>query len=211
MHGHKKIFILFLGLALVFICACFNLKQPKVKIQFYTLEYASPRIADLKPLPVVLKVDRFSVAPVYNTNRIIYQDRSFKRDEYFYHKWRSNPGDLVTYFLSRDIRQSGLFKAVLPYDSRFPISYTLEGSVDQFLERNMDDNWEAVLCVSITLMAGNEPDVSKMVVFQKTYCATKACKRKNPGALAEAMSQAMKEISEKVIDDVYFYLKVTGG
>ncbi|MBL7203915.1 MAG: membrane integrity-associated transporter subunit PqiC [Desulfobacteraceae bacterium] len=206
MNRNMKIFLFCLSVLLI-IGGCIDLKQPRNKIQYYTLEYSSPSITGLKPLPVTLKVERFSVAPAYNTNRIIYGNQSFKRDEYFYYKWRSNPADLVTYFLSRDIRESGLFRAVLPQGSGFPFSYLLEGSVDEFFELDTIESWNAVLSLTITLMAANEPDVSKSVLFQKSYSVKKACKHKNPQGLAQAMSLAMGEISTDIIRDIYSVLK----
>jgi ABC-type uncharacterized transport system auxiliary subunit len=185
---------------------CVNFKQPRNRVQHYTLEYASPEIPELVPLPVSLKVMRFSVAPAYNTNRIMYRDGSFKRNEYFYHKWRANPGDMVTDFLRRDIRNSGLFKAVLPPGSDFPFSCALEGSVDEFVEWDTPEGWKAVLSVTITLIASNEPDVSKRILFQKTYRAEKPFQEKNPQGLSQAMSLAMGDISSSVIRDIYSVL-----
>jgi len=202
MDRNIKIFLFCLSVLLI-IGGCIDLKQPKNKIQYYTLGYSSPSITGLKPLPVTLKIERFSVAPAYNTNRIIYGNQSFERNEYFYYKWRSNPADLVTYFLSRDIRASGLFRAVLPQGSGFPFSYLLEGSVDEFFELDEAESWNAVLSITITLMAANEPDVSKSVLFQKSYSVKKACKHKNPQGLAQAMSLSMGEISKEVIKDIY--------
>jgi len=195
-------------LAVLFLAVgCVNFKQPRNRVQHYMLEYTSPDMKGLKPLPVSLKVDRFSVAPAYNTNRIIFRDGSFKRDEYFYHKWRANPGDMVTYFLSRDIRDSGLFKAVLPHGSEFPFSCVLEGSVDEFVEWDSPEGWYGVLAVTVTLMAANEPDVTKRILFQKTYRAEKPLTEKNPQGLTQALSLAMADISKNIIMDIYSVLK----
>ncbi|MBW1779988.1 MAG: membrane integrity-associated transporter subunit PqiC [Deltaproteobacteria bacterium] len=205
---YSKTKILFLCLSVFFIAGgCINFKQPRNRVQHYLLEYATPEIKGLKPLSVSLKMERFSVAPAYNTNRIIYRDASFKRDEYFYHKWRANPGDMVTYFLSRDIRNSGLFKAVLPQGSDFPFSCVLEGSVNEFVEWDGPEGWNAVLGVTVTLMAANEPDISKRILFQKSYRVEKPFTEKNPQGLAQAMSLAMRDISTNIIKDIYGVLK----
>lgn len=206
MDRYKKMPILLLGLSFLF-SACLNLKQPGKKIEFYTLEYDPPKIAGLKSLPLVIRVERFSVAPTYNTSQIIYRDGSFKRNAYVYYRWRANPGHLVTQFLNRDIKQSGLFKAVLSHESTFPSSYMLEGSVDEFFEWDMEEEWHGILSVSVTLVEENEPDISKRILFQKTYRTRKACNQKNPGALAEAMSRAMAQVSEKIMKDIYYCLK----
>jgi ABC-type uncharacterized transport system auxiliary subunit len=190
---------LLIFLVLLSCCACSNFKQPGHKIDYYTLEYEPPKIQGITALPFVLRVERFSVSPMYNTHQIIYRDRSFRRDAYPYEKWRAAPGDLVTYYLSRDFKHSGLFKAVAPYESRVEPSLILEGSVDDFYEWDSEEGWKAVLTVSTVLLAHPEPDVSKRIIFQKTFHAVMPCKKKTLASLSEAMSEAMAEVSAQVI------------
>ncbi len=120
--------------------------------------------------------------------------------------WWVNPAKFVTYYLSRDLKESGLFKAVLPGDRRFAPSYLVEGTVDDFLEIDGENTWEAVLSVSIAFMDEKETDISQKILFQKTYRISKPCRQKNPRALAAAMSLAMSEISGKIINDLYNFL-----
>jgi ABC-type uncharacterized transport system auxiliary subunit len=189
------------------ITACTTMRQPSEKIDFYTLEYATPRVEDLKPIPATILVERFTVSPLYNSTQIIYRDMSFKREAYAYHKWAANPGDLATYFLARDMRNSGLFKAVSPGASMMEAQYVLAGSVDEFLESDTVKAWKAVLALSTTLMINDEPDISKKIIFQKTFRSTRPCKQKNPMGVAEAMSEAMSEVSGQIIRAVYDALK----
>ena len=44
-------------------------------------------------------------------------------------------------------------------------------------------------------------------LFQKSYRTQKPCKEEHPRGLAETMSLAMGEVSEKIIRDVYAALK----
>jgi len=185
------------------ISGCLSIKHPYKKIDYYTLEYDSPQMTHLEPLPLVLRVERFQVAPVYDTNRIIYRKKPFARDPYSYHMWRGNPGNLVSYFLERDLRQSKAFKSVITHDGSLISSHVIEGVVDEFYEHDGNNSWEAVLSVSITLMAKNEPDISKKILLQKKYSARETCRQKNPQALAEAMSKAMAKLSASIIADVY--------
>lgn len=183
--------------------SCANLSQPSPKIEYYTLEYAPPPVAGLGPLPWVIKVERFSAAPLHNSAQIIYRDRSYSRTAYTHDKWRSTPADLVTYFLARDLQHSGLFKAVLPHDTGQGHSHVLEGAVDEFLEWDLEESWEAVLAFTVTFMVAREPDITKRVLFQKTYHGKRPCRQRNPRALAEAMSQVMADLSAAVIRDVH--------
>jgi ABC-type uncharacterized transport system auxiliary subunit len=197
-----------LALAIILIAGgCSALQKPSNQIDYYTLEYDSPSMDGLSRLPCILRLARFTVAPTYNTDRIVYSDRSYKRKVYAYHKWRANPADLVTSFLERDIRGSGLFQAVVPEDSRFPSSCYLEGAVEEFYEKDTEAGWMAVLGISVALMAEDEPNVAKRVLFQKSYRVEEPCQKKNPRALAKAMSQAMSRVSEALINETYNALK----
>jgi cholesterol transport system auxiliary component len=202
MSYFKKASLLLLSISLLF-GACINLKQPGNKIEYYTLEYDPPGFSGMAPLPYSIRVERFTTAPTYNTTQIIYREQSFKRAAYAYHKWRVNPGDLVTHFLDRDIRHSGLFGGVIPRDSKFKASFILEGKVDEFFEQDGPEQWNGVLSLSISLIAENEPDINKGAIFQKSYSRKEACKKKNPRALAEALSLAMAGISVEIIKDIH--------
>jgi len=206
MDKERIIFALLCGL-LVLSVGCFDIRQPTKKIEFYSLEYAPPKVAALPQIPAVVRIERFNAAPPYNTNRIFYRDSSLTRNEYVYYKWRSTPGELVAYFLGRDMRQSGLFKAVIPSESRIASSHMIEGSVEEFLEWDTLEDWKAILSISVTLLEENQPDITRRVLFQKTYSTEKICAQKNPQALAAAMSRAMSEISELVIRDIYESLR----
>ncbi len=204
--NRNKIYLLFLSLPILF-GSCVSLKQPVKKIEYYTLEYPPPQMETLNPLPYVIRMDRFTAAPPYNTTQIIYRDHSFKRNAYVYYRWQTNPGTTVTTLLSRDIKNSGLFKAVLDSGSRFSPSYMIEGTVDEFFEWDTKIAWKAILTASIILTEKNDNDIKNRVLFQKTYRKAEICEHKQPKALAEAMSQALSKISKEMIIDVYDCLK----
>ena len=101
------------------------------------------------------------------------------------------------------MQQSGLFKAVVTHKSRFPHAYVLGGNVDEFLESDRVDSWQADLSLNIILISEHESDASKKIIFQKSYRIRKPCQQKNPQALAEAMSAAMSEASAQIISEIY--------
>lgn len=206
MNKYLKI-SLFLIIQFVLIGACLSLKQASPKIEYYTLDYAPTRMIGFSELPLAVKVGRFTAAPLYNTNRIIYQDQVFKRDAYIYHRWRVQPKDMLTHLLTRDFRSSGLFKAVLSCDNHLSSSYILDGNVDEFLEIDTEKKWEAILTISVMLIQEDNPDNGINLLFQKIYQNKTTCSHKNPTALAEAMSLNMSVISREMIKDIYDHLK----
>jgi ABC-type uncharacterized transport system auxiliary subunit len=199
---------LFAVIAALLLNACTSVGQPGRKIDFYTLEYDPPRLAnEREKVPFTIKINRFKVSPLYNSNKIIYRDKPFARNEYYYRKWRANPGDMITYFLKRDLQLSSLFEAVFSHEDWFGCDYLLEGAVDEFFEQDNPDSWEAVLSITIALIKETEPDVGKRVIFQNTYQARRPSLQKNPKSLSAAMSLAMAQVSEEVIRDIVQTLK----
>ncbi len=201
------------GKFLPLLCVLFSLcaacgisRTASTPVNFYTLEYESPRLEDETVLPYVVLVKRFAVAPDYNMLPIIYRDKAFTRNTYTYHKWRSNPGDIATFFLARDFKNQGLYQAVLSYNSGLIKTHSLEGVVVEFYERDSDEGWEAILSLDVTLVREREPDSSRQVMFQKQYSVAQKADQQNPEAIARAMSQAMAQVSSQVMEDVYAVL-----
>lgn len=202
--GYSKKSIYLIILFALLTVGCLNVTQhPNKKIYYYTLEYDPPKAASLKSIPFVIYIERFNVAPLYDSTRIIYSQKKFIRDAYIYHKWIANPGDLVSYYLARDIKHSSLFSTAFSSNSSYSSTHIINGTVDEFFEQDDNDIWKAVLSINITLMSKDEADISKSVLMQKRYSAIEPCSRKNPQSLAEAMSKTMANISDRIIRDVY--------
>lgn len=190
------------GALVIVLAGCAGLKQPHLKVDTYTLEYEPPAIRG-QALACGLLVERFQVSPLYDGERIAFREGDFTRGAYDYHRWRANPGDLIAYFLARDLRSCGLFRAVHAMASPVPADFAITGCVEEIVEIDGPDGWDALLAVTITLVKTGEPDPSRQVLMQKHYRSTKACGQKHPRAVVEALSKAMAEISGQVIADVH--------
>ena len=201
MRRHILLYIIIL-LTVCFLFGCFSFSKPEKLIRYYTLEYAPPKIEGLKSLPVSIFIERFHVAPLYDSTRIMYRSNKYQRESYNYHRWRTNPGDMVTQLLARDFKESSLFKAVYALDKRFPSSHVLKGTIEEFYE-NDDENWESILTLNVALIRTDKNDPLKSIVFQKKYSIKEVCTKKNPQALAEALSKSLEKMSRLIITDTY--------
>jgi ABC-type uncharacterized transport system auxiliary subunit len=186
------------GLALL-VCGC---GKPPMLVHQYLLEYPAPPLTGAS-LNADLKVERFAVAQAYNTTSMIYQPQAFKSQAYKYHRWRVNPGYLVTDYLVRDLRNSGRFTAVFTYESSEKTRFVLEGGVEDFQELDNPDAWQAALALVVTLIDTSQEGVPQKVVFQKSYRVTEPMVAQTPQGLAESMSRAMEQASARIISDVY--------
>ncbi len=194
----------FTALALVFLAtACVSMSQPALRFDYYTLHYPPPAPITETPLPVILRVDRFS-DPAAGTGRwMIWTSDGLQLREYPYRRWQALPGVLVAGFLARDIRESGIFTAVVDPGALVPPTHVLEGSVDQFLEERTEAGWFARLTVTITLVASPPRDAARPVLFQKCYKIRVPEDDHAPGiGLAEAMGRAMAELSARIGHDL---------
>jgi len=190
------------SLAFLFLLAgCFPGNRAPYKIDFYTLDYPPPVLRGA-PLDQVVRMNRFSVAQVYNSTAMVYKPEEYKLAVYQYHKWRVNPGDLVTDYLARDFRSSGFFKAVFAGRQREGARFEVEGAVEEFLESREADGWKAVLALEVALLDRSEPSVDARVVFQRRYKAEEPLADQAPAAFARGMSACLARVSSEVIGGV---------
>jgi len=208
MTGKKRYILIGLCLCIMTM-GCMNLKQPAYELSYYTLEYLPLEGSALPPLPVVLQVAPFGVAPAYDTHRIVYRDAPFERNTYVYHRWRTHPGNLVSHRLRQDLMNSGLFTAVLTTDNNLPCDYTLTGTVDEFFEWKEARSSRAVLSISVTLVGTDSDRMEDSIRFHNAYRIKESFARKDPPALVEAMSRAMARLSKKILTDLHHYMAHT--
>lgn len=203
-HLIAKGFHLYLAiLALLMLSGCIAKSLPPKPTYYYTLDYKSP-VLDLKrQLPVTLRIERFSVSPPFQTQRIIYAEKGTMRKAYSFHKWIAAPGDLIPYLLVRDLRKTKGFKAVLTPDASSTATHSLHGWVEEFLESDTPSNCRATAIIHITLINNLNSDPSRKIMLQKRYQANAPCKSKTPAAFASSMSVAFSDISKQIAHDVH--------
>lgn len=189
-----------LFLLFFFLAGC---GKPPTLVHRYILEYPSPAVPGSAKIGEAIKVEVFSVAQAYNSPAMVYQPNPYKSDTYHYHRWRVNPGNMVTDYLLRDLRNSGLFKAALPAGSSGKSRFLLEGGVEEIQEIDEPDGWKAALTLNITLLDLNRRELTERVVFQKNYRAVEPMTEKTPNGLAQGMSRAMERLSAQIITDIY--------
>ncbi len=170
--------------------------------RYYTLEYASPEVSG-QPTKAVVALNRFGVAPEFNTTKLVYRDLSFGRQEYAYHHWRATPQTLVADFLRRDMQGSGLFLAVGGPSSSLPATHRLEGIIEEWMEVDGEDRWLATASLTVTLLDLRAETLPEQVLFQRTYRESEPSAKKNPGSVVEAMSRVMRTLSGRIIADVH--------
>ena len=188
---------------MVFASGCSFGTKTTYSVNQYTFEYLSPILSEFVQINELIKVEKFSVAHAFDTSAIIYRDGPNLRNIDPYNRWRTKPGDMVTDFLIRDLRHSGLFQAVFSYNQNEETRYLLEGQVNEFLESREKDGLNAVLSLNITFLDLSKKEMTEKVVFQRDYRYTEPLETETYGGLAQAMSKAMEKFSKQMMMDLH--------
>jgi ABC-type uncharacterized transport system auxiliary subunit len=181
--------------------------KPPNLINRFVLNYPPPVVPRLTQLDTAIKVGTFSVDQSINRPEMVYKVNPYKTGVYQYNRWRTDPAYLATDYLTRDLRDSGLFKAVFSSDNSGKARFHLEGGVVDFQENDAPAPWHAALTLNITLLDTDQENVADKVMFQRNYQTTEVMSARTPQGLAEAMSMAMEQVSKKIINDVYRAIK----
>jgi cholesterol transport system auxiliary component len=194
---------LFLASPVLLLAGC---GTPPALINKYILEYPPPdsllgsKAAAIKE---PIRVERFAAAQPFDSSAMIYRPDSFKSEAYTYNRWRVNPGTMVTDYLTRDMRDSGLFTAVFAPGNSGKGRFLVEGTVQEFQELDEPDGWKGALALNVTFLDAAAEEIPQKVIFQKNYLAEEPLEEKTPKGLARAMSRAMRTLSAQIMSDLY--------
>lgn len=197
----KTIKILMLLLAVLLVTGCFGGTTVPATYTYYALEYPSPPAESKASYDAVVRAERFTSAPEFIGRDMIFRSQPFVRDSYRYHRWTSAPADMVQGLLLRDLRQAGIFRAVLTPDDIGEARYVLYGHVEEFLQR---EEKNASLIVNLTLMDSKGPGD---VLMQKTYRISEPLASRGPQEAAKGMSTAMARLSAAFLQDLHVLIQ----
>ena len=185
------------------LCACMGAVKPPEPIYYYTLDYSPPEPSFADPVPCIIRVERFSASPPYNTQRIVYADAISHRNTYAYHQWIAAPGELLPFLFARDLEHTKGFQAVFPPDSAVRATHSVHGWIEQFIEEDTAKSWMASAILHIALISDTSPDPTARIMLQQRYAAKMPCSAKTPAALAIAMGKVVSQISEAMSRDIF--------
>jgi len=193
--------LLYLLAAFIIITGCGG--RSTYVVQQYLLDYSPPVLAGQTKAAEAIRVESFSTSQAFASTAMLYRPSPLELNSYSRERWRVMPCDMVTDFLLRDLRNSGIFTAVLANEDPGGGRYVVTGTVFEFLEVDGNDGPRARLTVDATLLDTTEREIVKRFVFQKTYTVEEMMKDKSARALAESMSGAMKKFSGELMVDIH--------
>jgi len=170
--------------------------KPRPEVHYYALSLTVPNTAG--PLAKgSLIVRPLTARDPYDQEPIVYRTSPYTFDVYNYHRWASSPTEQITEWTRRYLSGSGLFERVFPTSDGIA-DLTLGGVIRQFEEIDQEKTWDAALRIDFWLLRAGE--VSPF--WFRSYTVTRPATKRNPEAIAEAMSRCLEEVLQQLTTDL---------
>jgi uncharacterized lipoprotein YmbA len=182
-----------------------SLSSPRPEVHHYTLTLHAPETTSDKG-KASLVVRAFSAHDPYNQERLVYRTSPYQLDFYNYHRWASSPTEQVTDLTRRYLRGTAIFAKVYP-STEGSADFTLNGRILQFEEIDHDQTWEAALSIDFWLTRAEQ----RTPLWFQTYSASRQTEKRNPAAVAEALSRNLETLLGQLAADLALVVATPGG
>lgn len=143
---------------------------------------------------VVLVVEPFEAAGIYDDDRIVYRTSPYRLDQYVYRRWSAPPGRLVSDFISRALAQSGRFRAVTGHMTP-DATAVLRGRILAIEEIDLSaGHWVGHIALELQL----EDARTGALLWSGRFDRRRPLTRRDPDGLAEALSAVLSGITSEL-------------
>lgn len=173
-----------------------SLTKPRPAVHHYALALTVPNVPG-RLTKMSLIVRSLTARDPYDQEPIVYRTSPYTFDVYNYHRWASSPAEQITEWTRRYLSGIGLFDRVFPTTEGIA-DLTLGGVIRQFEEIDHEKSWDAALSIDFWLTRAGEPSP----FWLHSYTATQQATKRNPEAIAEAMSRCLEEVLQQLTTDL---------
>ena len=163
---------------------------------YYTLNVPPP------PDPPAQEGVRASLAvrefrsPTYlRQGAIVYKTSPEQIGFYNYHRWATDPREVVTNAVTERLRASGNFTQVKPYDGRSDIDYVLSGRIEKLEEVD----YEGGIKVEVAISAQMTNLATGAAVWTNTVDEVGTVGQRDVPAVVSEMNRTMERAIEKLL------------
>jgi ABC-type uncharacterized transport system auxiliary subunit len=172
---------------------------------YYTLAMAPSKDVPINSVPAndsrqarTLSVRRFETPAYLRQGRIVYRPAPEQIGFYDYHRWASDPGQVITSAVIDSLRSTGLFSSVASYDGQDHADYLLRGR----LERLNEVDYNNSIQVEVTLSAELANTRTGASVWSGSVTKTANVTARNIGSVVTAMSRASQDCVSQLVADM---------
>ncbi|HOK07307.1 MAG TPA: ABC-type transport auxiliary lipoprotein family protein [Syntrophales bacterium] len=189
-------------LAVFLFTACFGIGRSVVNIVHYALEYPPPPAAGTAPASSAIRVERFSANAEVALTEMSRRVRPYVRDVYPRARWRAAPADMITALIVRDLREAGIYQAVLGPEEGGEARFDIEGRVEEFIRDGVGAEKPTASLVVAVIIWDQGAEGERRVALQKTYRLRETLAADDPAEFARAMSKAVEAFSRDLLRDL---------
>jgi ABC-type uncharacterized transport system auxiliary subunit len=189
----KLIEISFALAALSMLSGCVGaVKYPR----YYTLHIPPPPDPPTSGnLHASLAVREFSSPSYLHKGAIVYKTSPEQIGFYIYHRWATDPRELVTSAVTEHLRASGIFSHVKPYDGQADIDFVLSGRLDKLEEVDYEGGVKVEVAISAQMVRLS----TGATVWTDSVTEVGQVGRRDLPAVVSAMNRTMEEAIEKLL------------
>lgn len=193
--------MLILGIAAT---SCISFKAEYPKTTYYRLE-DRPIQKAAETAQEGLLVKPFTIDSEFDTDRMIVMASGTEAQPLHYHRWTSEPQELITANITNRLQQSGFFAqgVFTPASSVVP-GLQLEGRITECLARGGGTAQEGnVVSLRIHCTVQRLDSIGRTsVLLQKVYTQTARRASDGGASIAPAMSEAVSAIGDTLLSDL---------
>jgi ABC-type uncharacterized transport system auxiliary subunit len=150
-------------------------------------------------------VQRFETPAYLRQGRIVYRQTPEQIGFYDYHRWASDPGQVVTGAMMDCVRSAGVFSFVEAYDGHGNAEYLLSGR----LERLDEVDYKSGVQVEVKLSAQLVNRKTGATVWAGDTTTTTNVSHREVSSVVRAMDQATQKGLEQLVEDMKAHLLAT--
>ena len=181
--------------ALVILAGCGRVRYPN----YYTLNLPQPPDP---PAPenahATLAIREFSAPTYLRQGPIVYKTSPEQIGFYAYHRWASDPREVVTNAVIDRLRASATFARVKPYDGRPDAGYVLSGRLEKLDELD----YEGGVKVEVALSAQMTSVATGATVWSNIVSEVGDVNRRDVPAVVSEINRTMERAIEKLLSSI---------
>jgi len=198
-HGHRVVSmrrtvttIVFCLATLTILVGCGRVRYP----QYYTLNLpAPPDPPPAENVHAALAVREFRAPAYLRQGAIVYKPSPEQISFYAYHHWAINPCEFVTNSVIEQLRASGDFVRVRPYDGHSDTQYVLSGR----LEKLEEIDYAGGVKVEVAISAQMTNLATGLTVWTNTVSEVGDVNKRDVPAVVSEMNRTMELAIKKLL------------
>ena len=181
--------------ALGLLVGCSRVRYPN----YYTLNLpAPPDPPAAEGTHAILAIREFSAPTYLRQGAIVYKTSPEEIGFYAYHRWATDPRELVTNAVIEHLRGGAAFALVKPYDGRPDAGYVLSGR----LEKLDEFDYEGGVKVEVALSAQITSIATGATVWTNTVSEVGDVSERDVPAVVSEMNRTMERAIKKLLNPI---------